>query len=532
MSLYRKYRPQTFDEVVGQEHIVKTLQGAIASSQIGHAYIFAGPRGTGKTSIARIFAKAVNCLKVKDGEPCGQCDVCRQIAEGTFLDMIEIDAASNRGIDDIRDLKEKIIFSPNVGKYKVYIIDEAHMLSRDAFNALLKTLEEPPAHVIFVLATTESQKIPMTILSRCQRFDFRRINSQEMIEAIKIIVKAEKIKTTDAIISQIVSLGEGSFRDSLSCLDQVYAFSGSGEIDDQLLEDVLGVPKREVFLEFLEIISDRKVRESIAFVHKLSSRGIDWEAFLKNFIRFTRQLTLYKIDSTLAPDILIDEQMGKIVKKMNLTFLTEIAESFNEILKNSKYSFLPELYLELYLMKMREEQKDGTEKKEPLIIEQTVEPKIKEAVLEKKIERPDSDKLMGALFDGTIGTGPDASRREDRDRPIGAGPDASIGAGKKEGGSWDKFINKLKEDKASLVIALQGCQHSEAGEDINIVISNGFYFDRLMDRSNMDFLEKIAKEIFGQETRLLITRGGDGGASKESDIVEEALNVFGGEIID
>src|SRR6266478_2188965 len=217
-ALYRRYRPQTFSAIVGQEHVTRTLRNAIASGQVAHAYLLAGVRGTGKTSIARLIAKAVNCPNAKDGEPCDRCESCVAIREGRYLDLIEIDAASNRGIDEMRDLREKVRFAPSMGQYKVYVIDEAHQLTPDAWNALLKTLEEPPAHVIFVLATTEAQKIPATIVSRTQRFDLRRIPHQKMVQQLAAIAKSEKWQVQPAALEAISRHAQGSLRDAESIL--------------------------------------------------------------------------------------------------------------------------------------------------------------------------------------------------------------------------------------------------------------------------------------------------------------------------
>ena len=236
-ALYRKFRPDTFDGVVGQDHIVRTLKNEIVSDMVSHAYLFCGTRGTGKTSTAKIFAKAINCLSPKDGEPCGKCAMCTAIQEGRSVNVIEIDAASNNGVDNIRDIREEVKYPPTEGKYKVYIIDEVHMLSPGAFNALLKTLEEPPAHVIFILATTDPQKVPVTILSRCQRFDFKRISSGEITKTLKKYIKIEGAQAEESALSAIGRLADGSMRDSLSILDQCLAFYHNEVItEDKVLE--------------------------------------------------------------------------------------------------------------------------------------------------------------------------------------------------------------------------------------------------------------------------------------------------------
>jgi len=270
ISLYRKWRSQNFDEIVGQKHIIQTLKNAITSDRISHAYLFTGPRGTGKTSTARILAKAVNCKKGTTPSPCGICDNCEKIRDGHAVDVVEIDAASNRGIDEIRDLREKVRYAPIEGRYKVYIIDEVHMLTSEAFNALLKTLEEPPSHVIFVLATTEPSRVPITIASRCQRLDFARITLSEIKEQLKKISKAEGFDIEEKALDAVARSGEGSMRDSISLLDQLVSFAGSKVIFDDVVT-LLGSADEELLFSLSAAIlegADSKVLE-------LLRRGID-----------------------------------------------------------------------------------------------------------------------------------------------------------------------------------------------------------------------------------------------------------------
>lgn len=268
--LYRKYRAQDFDQLIGQDHITKLLKNAVKTGQIAQAYLFVGSRGTGKTSTARILSKAVNCLQPKeDGNPCNECEVCKAISNGSLLDLIEIDAASNRGIDQIRELKEKIEFSPSEGKYKVYIIDEVHMLTTEAFNALLKTLEEPPAHVIFILATTDVHKLPPTILSRCQRYDFRLGTDEEIKNVLSDVAKKEDLKIDDKAMALLVQNAKGSYRDALSLLDVVYSGQEKGkkEITEEEVRKILGLPdfdKVVVLLKSLEKGDGKKCLEKVS----------------------------------------------------------------------------------------------------------------------------------------------------------------------------------------------------------------------------------------------------------------------------
>ncbi|NLK51426.1 MAG: DNA polymerase III subunit gamma/tau [Syntrophomonadaceae bacterium] len=251
VALYREWRPQNFQNVVGQTHVTRTLLNALQQGRISHAYLFCGPRGTGKTSVAKILAKAVNCSEAQEGEPCNQCVSCRAIVEGSSLDVLEIDAASNRGIDEIRELRERVQYAPSGGRFRVYIIDEVHMLTTEAFNALLKTLEEPPSHVIFVLATTEAHKVPATILSRCQRFDFRRITPAELIERLKLVAEHQQIEISEEAIMAIVRAAEGGLRDALSLLDQCIGFA-TNAITLEEVNQVLGTVSEEFLRQAID----------------------------------------------------------------------------------------------------------------------------------------------------------------------------------------------------------------------------------------------------------------------------------------
>ena len=298
LVLYRKYRPQTFAEVIGQEHVVQTLTNAISSGMISHAYLFSGPRGTGKTTLARLLAKAVNCENRKSGEyePCNKCSSCLEIMQGNEMDLIEIDAASHRGIDDIRELRDGIKFVPTKSKYKVFILDEAHQLSKDAANALLKTLEEPPSHAIFVLATTEIHKMIPTVISRCQRFDFRRLTLPEIIKRLEIIAGKEKVKVERAALELIALNSGGAIRDSEGLLDQALTFAGSrGEIKAEDIKDLLGLVEVELVAKFCDFLCQKKASEAINFLNEVTDRGADLQEFAKILINYLRQALILKI---------------------------------------------------------------------------------------------------------------------------------------------------------------------------------------------------------------------------------------------
>jgi len=503
MSLYRKYRPQKFSEVIGQEHIVQTLRGAIESDQIGHAYIFAGTRGTGKTSIARIFAKAVNCQNRKGAEPCGQCRVCKEMTAGSFLDLIEIDAASNRGIDDIRDLREKIRFSPNIGKYKIYIIDEAHMLTADAFNALLKTLEEPPAHAVFILATTEIHKIPATILSRCQRFDFHKIESEKMFESIKKIAEKENIKIGEADLRKIISLSEGSLRDAQSSLDQLNSFS-AGVISSDILESILGYSREEQLIEILELIQKRDLGRTISFVNDLINDGKDMESFLKNLIVFLRKLLILKVDDKLQTDFSDLEKVKGISDRFSFEQVVVLADTLNGIIKNSKFSFLPQLVFELEIIKFI----SSIAKTELQIKNESVNIAGKIVNEIRNVLKPGNKQENGKV----VAENKKEIKKSDSKN------------------DWGLFLEKMKKEKIVLYMALQDCEYEEVNELIRVKIYNGFYFNRLNEKQNLDFINGLFKEFFGTGKKIAIQK-----CEREktrTDMVSEALKVFGGELVE
>ena len=278
VSLYRKYRPHNFDNLVGQDYIRDTLTNALKGNRVSHAYLFSGPRGTGKTSAARLLAKALNCSNLTDGyDPCNECDFCQEINNGRLIDLIEIDAASNRGIDEVRDLKEKINFAPTRSKFKVYIIDEVHMMTKEAFNALLKTLEEPPDHVYFILATTEIHKIPETILSRCQRFDFKRINKKALMTRLSFIAQKEKIQAQDSALELITRYVDGGLRDAIGLLEQL---SVDKKLEVEHVREILGLSHTSLILSLYDVLMNNDIKEALKIISELHNQGSDLKQFL------------------------------------------------------------------------------------------------------------------------------------------------------------------------------------------------------------------------------------------------------------
>ena len=292
-ALYRKFRPAKFSELVGQEHITKTIKNQILSDRVGHAYLFNGGRGTGKTSIAKILARAVNCLNLQDGEPCNECEICKAALDGSLTDIVEMDAASNNSVEDVREIREAVNFLPTKAKYRVYIIDEVHMLSTGAFNALLKTLEEPPKHVKFLLATTEPQKIPATILSRCQRFDFKRISNEDIIKRLKIVCEESKIEISDEALNLIATLAEGGMRDALSILERCNQ-DGEDKIDENKIRDLVGIPKITYIKQIVEAIINYDVDSSLKVIEEIIKEGKDLNNLLWEIIKYVKDILLFK----------------------------------------------------------------------------------------------------------------------------------------------------------------------------------------------------------------------------------------------
>jgi DNA polymerase-3 subunit gamma/tau len=360
LVLYRKYRPQTFKEIIGQEHIIQTLTNAISSGIISHAYLFSGPRGTGKTSIARLLAKAVNCQDKKDYEPCNKCSSCLEINQGKAIDLIEIDAASHRGIDEIRELRDGIKFAPTQLKYKVFILDESHQLSKDAANALLKTLEEPPAHAIFILATTEIHKMIPTIVSRCQRFDFRKLKVPEIIKRLEIISKKEKVNIEKAALEIIALSSSGSIRDAESLLDQVLTFSGTmgknKEIKAEDIKDLLGIVDINLVAQLVDFIFKKKEAQAIEFLNQNLEKGLDSQEFAKTLINYLRQALLLKISPELTNSGILGltkEQQEKLktqINELKEDNLRNILKLFLEAENKIRYSPISQLPLELAII--------------------------------------------------------------------------------------------------------------------------------------------------------------------------------------
>ena len=352
----RKWRPRSFESVVGQDHIVRTLKNAIHANRISHAYLFTGPRGVGKTTTARLVAKAVNCLSPEVGEPCNHCVRCEEIQGSTTTDVIEIDAASNGLVDDARELREKVRYAPVACRYKVIIIDEVHMMSNAAFNAMLKTLEEPPAHTVFILATTESHKVPATIISRCQRYDFRRIPETEITERLAVMAAAESIEINEEALHVIARGAEGSLRDAQSLFDQIISFSGNS-IKTSDVVTVLGLVDTQIFIDLVEAIATQDASRALRVLDQLVNNGADLRLFMKDWVEYWRQLVIVRVVSNPQDELLhLSGQVAEMVDRQAKLFpldelinLAKMAALTDDELRRTQH---PRFLLELFLLQL------------------------------------------------------------------------------------------------------------------------------------------------------------------------------------
>ncbi|MFA6097727.1 MAG: DNA polymerase III subunit gamma/tau [Candidatus Paceibacterota bacterium] len=559
--LYRKYRPTNFDEVVGQEHVVKTIQNAIKRGKIAHAYLFSGPRGTGKTTVARILAKTINCKDPVDGKPCNKCSVCVDMNQNRFLDLIEIDAATHTQVDKIRDLIEKINFAPTSGKYKVYIIDEVHMLSKGAFNALLKTLEEPPQHAVFILATTEAHKVPATIISRCQKFDFRRLKIGEIKKCLAEIAEKEGVKVEGKVFDFIATNSNGGLRDSQSLLGQILSL-GDSEVTMKEVQEILAVVDIAKAIGLVDLIAEKKYSEAILYVNKINDDGYDSEQFAKSVVEYARKLILIKVSPGMKNKFsseLTEEQVAElegISKKVTVSKLVRIIRAFIGAKEEIRSAILPQLPLELAICEINVAEEEDPAKS---VIAGRVEKKAEASAAEKEKTEPKRsgvvqsiEKLQNMVKESigfpkssdivpSVEAEPEKTAEEPPERVEVAGNNTfDLEAVKSE---WCEILEEVKLHNHSLTAFLKTCQPVSV-ENNTIIIScqYSFHKDKLQKVSSKSIVEKVASEILKANVFLKFISKDDAQnmgyrieearAPKESsDLVNSALEMFGGEVV-
>lgn len=538
-SLYREYRPQTFAELVGQDHVARTLRNAVETDAVAHAYVFAGPRGTGKTSTARILAKALDCVGTDDAPverptatPCGVCRHCVAIAGGVSLDVIEMDAASNRSIDDVRDLRDKIAFAPVDGRFKVYIIDEVHMLTREAFNALLKTLEEPPANVVFVLATTEPHKIPETIISRCQRFDFRRPQVRDIARLLATIVEREnarpdderggpRIEIQEAALEEIARHSQGGFRDAIGTLDKLITYSDGAIMPADVL-DALGVTDADLLFEITDVITERRTAEALQFVQRLANDGTDYSQFIRDLLRHLRQLFLLQhLEESARDDAslralgqtveLDDQLLNRLLPQANNLPPREVVhfiETLGEAQREIRDGLDPRLQLELALVKVTRPQLDHSA-----------------AALEDRLRRLEAGMVAPA---GAVAKPPRAARPEEPQAapapaaaaeapdddaepgetatedaataaPAAAEPPAAELTLERVKRAWELILQRVQASSVSLYAMLRDARPSGL-EDGRLIVTmpSDFALTRARDAGNAELLAGAIEAALGQ----------------------------------
>jgi DNA polymerase-3 subunit gamma/tau len=573
LVLARKKRPQVFEEVVGQRHITQTLQNAISQKRVAHAFLFTGARGVGKTSTARILAKALNCEKGPQINPCGQCTTCQEIKDGTSMDVIEIDAASNRGIDEIRELRENVRYTPAKSRYKIYIIDEVHMLTKEAFNALLKTLEEPPPRIIFIFATTEPHKIPATILSRCQRYDFKRIPLREVVASLKRIVVEEEIQISQRGLLSIAQESEGSLRDAQSLLDQVIAYAEKN-IKDEDIAEVLGLIDRKILNDTIEAIASKNVEQCMEIIETVYHFGYDLQHFCRELLQYLRNLILIKVSK--HPEGLMElpeEELERFKKQAEKFQFDQLNHLFSLLLKGEQeiaQSTFPRIMLEMTLIRMATQQ--------PILSVDEMMRKL-EALEKKEPTKGGKEKKTSSVWGGgTHSTDLEKDKEKEEAPPKSLEEASGIKIVEKKEDLKDfkkreEFSEtppKIWEEKWKGLVDFTRARSPILGSFLalgNLVYlsdekveigfdKDSFHYERMLERENRTQLESICHEYLKKKTKVVISplsqEMGAGGRlvlnrgeaisnalerpsekrEGENSLIQEALRLFNGKIVE
>ena len=504
-ALYRVYRPKNFSDVIGQEHIVRTLKNQIENNNVGHAYLFCGTRGTGKTSTAKIFSRAVNCTNLHNDEPCNECENCREILEDKTMDVVEIDAASNNSVDDIRELRENVKYSPAKAKYKVYIIDEVHMLSQGAFNALLKTLEEPPSYVIFILATTEPHKIPATILSRCQRFDFKRVTVKDISSRMRYICEKEGIEADEKALNLIARNSQGALRDALSILDQCISFEGNKISYNDVIE-LLGSVNIEQLFDLAESVIKEDTRKSLQILNDFIIWGKDVRNLVNDLIDHFRNLMVCKISNDLDEIISLPGETIDLLKQQAETIdtnnLIRILNILSETQDGMKISSNPRVLMEVTMMKIAQPMFD--ESKEALIKRiENLEQKIESGNI--KVNHISTNQTVDNFNENNQQNNNTVEKQEDENIEYENLKGDDIKLVEK---SWKKILQKMKEDKNQVIRALlQDVDSFNISEDtLYIIFTDNYSFakSRLDSPATIQYVEKVIREVLNRSFSVKI----------------------------
>lgn len=562
VALYREWRPQNFFDIVGQEHISRTLQNALKNNRTAHAYLFCGPRGTGKTTTAKVMAKALNCLNGPGVEPCNDCENCRRVTGGSSMDVMEIDAASNRGIDEIRDLREKVKFAPTEGRYRIYIIDEVHMLTTEAFNALLKTLEEPPAHVIFVLATTEPHKIPLTILSRCQRFDFRRISLADIVNRLKVVVDDLGIQADEEALGFIARSAEGGMRDALSVLDQCISFGGkSVTVSD--VNDVLGTVNSDYMFQMTGCFLENDVTQSLRLVDQPVRQGKDVRQFTKDLTEFFRNLLLTEVCTDTGELVAVTEQVLEQMKNQASALgkkrITSFIDTFSAAEREMKWTSQPRLLLELAVIKAGEktqtadyeELNSRIAKLEELLAAmstggQTVSrapgmqaPSVQSAGMQSAGKQPIGTQKINMQKKSKAETLPGVQKATGDS----AGETQSVDTETVKK-CWQEILDRIKKVRMSARAFLIEGEPVEVYNNclvLGFAPEYGFHREKVEQPENRNAIEQVIKEVTGASLKIkckfkneldMRPTADSGSDTKKDPLLEKAVSLFGGDVIE
>jgi DNA polymerase III subunit gamma/tau len=509
--LYRKYRPSTFADVIDQEHVKRTIQNQIASNKHAHAYLLTGPRGVGKTTIARLVAKTLNCTNQKEGksEPCNKCDSCKAVINGSALDIVEMDAASHTDVDNVREnIIGNVRFTPNQLQYKVFIIDEVHMLSTSAFNALLKTLEEPPAHAIFILATTEIHKVPETIISRCQRFDFKRVPIKLIVKRMKTIAKKEGIEITDDVLAEVARHSDGCMRDAESLLGQVFSL-GEKKIDMETASLVLPATTTVLVIDFLEAVHKQDQARAIELVNQYVEQGIDMAHFLDDVIEFSRGMLLFSLgDKHALTDRCskdVQKRIESIIQNSSANHLGKTIEVFLSARQQIKTSKIPQLPIELAILSLSE----------PVDFKRQGVASV--CADDEKVSNPLASELKSEAV--PLEKGDKVS-----ETAFGSVPIISLDEVKKK---WPEVFKQLQETNGTLPVVVQSGQLCDVCDDhVEITFNYEFHADLMNKEKNRKLLEKIMERVFGKPLRLRAKYQ----QSEADETVDELLEEFGGSV--